>query len=121
MSGEVKHAPVPWRTVPSRDRLNPHDVGITIENAQPGSAVLAEVYAEWRAKGDVRPAEAAANADFIVRAVNAHAALVAHIQKDRDAFLDMEVAAAMLHHTTWEEACRVAKEAADTILAGLTS
>jgi len=57
-----EHTPGPWRIVRSLDRLNPNDVGIACDGIQ---TVLAECYAEFHARGDIRPAEALANARLI--------------------------------------------------------
>jgi len=40
------------------------------------ACVIAECFEEFAAKGDIRPVEAAANAEFIVRACNAHEELL---------------------------------------------
>ena len=72
MNADTKHTAEPWRKVRSQDRLNPHDIGIARDGIQ---AVLAECYAEFHAKGDVRPAECEANAARIVACVNALAGL----------------------------------------------
>lgn len=65
MSDKAQHTPGPWRKARSLDRLNAHDTGIACSGAQ---TVLAECYAEFWAKGEVRPAECEANANLIVAA-----------------------------------------------------
>lgn len=59
------HTPGPWRKARSHERLNSHDIGIACDGVQ---TVFAECYAEFWAKGDVRPSECEANANLIAAA-----------------------------------------------------
>lgn len=75
------HTPGPWRKARSQDRLNSHDIGIACDGVQ---TVFAECYAEFWAKGDVRPSECEANANLIASAPDLLAACEAafiHIGK----------------------------------------